>query len=33
MTGLCRTRFVTAAGLVTSLDEAQQQHRLDRALT
>jgi DNA replication protein DnaC len=28
-----RVRFVTAAGLVTLLDEAQQQHRLDRALT
>jgi DNA replication protein DnaC len=28
-----RVRFVTAAGLVTQLEEAQQQHRLDRALT
>jgi DNA replication protein DnaC len=28
-----KVRFVTAAGLVTLLDEAQQQHRLDRALT
>jgi DNA replication protein DnaC len=27
-----RVRFVTAAGLVTHLEEAQQQHRLDRAL-
>ena len=27
-----RTRFVTAAGLVTQLEEAQQQHRLDRFL-
>ena len=26
-------RFATAAGLVTSLEEAQQQHRLDRLLT
>jgi DNA replication protein DnaC len=26
-----RVRFVTAAGLVTHLEEAQQQHRLDRA--
>ncbi len=28
-----RVRFVTAAGLVTQLEEAQQQQRLDRALT
>ena len=28
-----RVRFVTAAGLVTELEEAQQQHRLDRVLT
>jgi len=28
-----RVRFVTAAGLVTHLEEAQQQHRLDRLLT
>ena len=28
-----RVRFVTAAGLVTQLEEAQQQHRLDRLLT
>jgi DNA replication protein DnaC len=28
-----RVRFVTAAGLVTLLEEAQQQHRLDRLLT
>ena len=28
-----RVRFVTAAGLVTELEEAQQQHRLDRLLT
>src|SRR6516225_1857419 len=28
-----RVRFVTAAGLVTELEEAQQQHRLDRFLT
>jgi DNA replication protein DnaC len=28
-----RVRFVTAAGLVTQLEEAQQQHRLDRFLT
>jgi DNA replication protein DnaC len=28
-----RVKFVTAAGLVTQLEEAQQQHRLDRALT
>jgi DNA replication protein DnaC len=27
-----RVRFVTAAGLVTQLEEAQQQHRLDRLL-
>lgn len=27
-----RVRFVTAAGLVTQLEEAQQQHRLERAL-
>ena len=27
-----RVRFVTAAGLVTQLEEAQQQHRLDRML-
>lgn len=27
-----RVRFVTAAGLVTQLEEAQQQHRLDRVL-
>jgi DNA replication protein DnaC len=27
-----RVKFVTAAGLVTQLEEAQQQHRLDRAL-
>jgi DNA replication protein DnaC len=34
---LCRTgkrvKFVTAAGLVTHLEEAQQQHRLERLLT
>jgi DNA replication protein DnaC len=28
-----RVRFMTAAGLVTQLEEAQQQHRLDRLLT
>jgi DNA replication protein DnaC len=28
-----RVRFVTAAGLVTELEEAHQQHRLDRALS
>jgi DNA replication protein DnaC len=28
-----RVKFVTAAGLVTHLEEAQQQHRLDRLLT
>jgi DNA replication protein DnaC len=28
-----RVRFTTAAGLVTHLEEAQQQHRLDRLLT
>src|SRR5262245_26128317 len=28
-----RVRFTTAAGLVTQLEEAQQQHRLDRLLT
>ncbi len=28
-----RVKFVTAAGLVTQLEEAQQQHRLDRLLT
>jgi DNA replication protein DnaC len=28
-----RVRFATAAGLVTQLEEAQQQHRLDRVLT
>jgi DNA replication protein DnaC len=28
-----RVRFVTAAGLATQLEEAQQQHRLDRLLT
>jgi DNA replication protein DnaC len=28
-----RVRFATAAGLVTHLEEAQQQHRLDRLLT
>ena len=28
-----RVRFFTAAGLVTQLEEAQQQHRLDRLLT
>lgn len=28
-----RVRFATAAGLVTELEEAQQQHRLDRVLT
>jgi DNA replication protein DnaC len=28
-----RVRFATAAGLVTQLEEAQQQHRLDRLLT
>ncbi len=28
-----RVRFVTAAGLVTELEEAHQQHRLDRTLT
>jgi DNA replication protein DnaC len=28
-----RVRFVTAAGLVTELEEAHQQHRLDRVLT
>jgi DNA replication protein DnaC len=28
-----RVKFVTAAGLVTQLEEAQQQHRLDRSLT
>ena len=28
-----RVRFVTAAGLVTLLEEARQQHRLDRVLT
>jgi DNA replication protein DnaC len=28
-----RVRFVTAAGLVTQLEEAQQQHQLDRVLT
>ena len=28
-----RVRFVTAAGLVTQLEEAQQEHRLDRLLT
>lgn len=28
-----RVRFVTAASLVTELEEAQQQHRLDRTLT
>ena len=28
-----RVRFVTAAGLVTQLEEAQQQHRLDRLLS
>jgi len=28
-----RVRFVTAAGLVTELEEAQQEHRLDRTLT
>jgi DNA replication protein DnaC len=28
-----RVRFATAAGLVTVLEEAQQQHRLDRVLT
>lgn len=28
-----RVRFVTAAGLVTQLEEAQQHHRLDRILT
>jgi DNA replication protein DnaC len=28
-----RVRFVTAAGLVTQLEEAQQQHRLERALS
>jgi DNA replication protein DnaC len=28
-----RVRFVTAAGLVTQLEEAQQQHRLERLLT
>src|SRR5262245_43372325 len=28
-----RVRFFTAAGLVTQLEEAQQQHRLDRVLT
>ena len=28
-----RVRFVTAAGLVTELEEAHQQHRLDRLLT
>jgi DNA replication protein DnaC len=28
-----RVRFVTAAGLVTQLEEAQQQHRLERVLT
>jgi DNA replication protein DnaC len=28
-----RVRFVTAAGLVTQLEQAQQQHRLDRVLT
>lgn len=28
-----RVRFATAAGLVTLLEEAQQQHRLDRVLT
>jgi DNA replication protein DnaC len=28
-----RVKFVTAAGLVTQLEEAQQQHRLERSLT
>jgi DNA replication protein DnaC len=28
-----RVRFTTAAGLVTQLEEAQQEHRLDRLLT
>src|SRR5207244_12772271 len=28
-----RVRFTTAAGLVTQLEEAQQQHRLDRLLS
>jgi DNA replication protein DnaC len=28
-----RVKFVTAAGLVTQLEEAQQQHRLDRLMT
>ena len=28
-----RVRFLTAAGLVTQLEEAQQEHRLDRALS
>ena len=28
-----RVKFATAAGLVTQLEEAQQQHRLDRSLT
>jgi DNA replication protein DnaC len=28
-----RVKFITAAGLVTQLEEAQQQHRLDRLLT
>jgi len=28
-----RVRFFTAAGLLTQLEEAQQQHRLDRLLT
>ena len=28
-----RVRFTTAGGLVTQLEEAQQQHRLDRLLT